>query len=264
MAPKKRPAARKSRKTTRKVTRSTTTRRPPRGRTWQARLATRFALLIARTAETRRETTRSRRDAAILRTTHAGCVKCRGTGTIATHGKDGRLTGSKPCPAKPATVQVSRVKVAAQARFGVDKSSGLMGCRCPCGWKEKPRYRDAKAATAAIRTHERKKHGSASIGAAWYQQLPETAKPAAQPKPAPKTTVPPATKTVPDSGMTDAQWIAQNTPLSPKAADRKGVCWCCGGNRALYSAFGGEQAVTSCNFCNGTGKPAATASNNAT
>jgi hypothetical protein len=177
MAPKKRPAARKSRKTTRKVTRSTTTRRPPRGRTWQARLATRFALLIARTAETRRETTRSRRDAAILRTTHAGCVKCRGTGTIATHGKDGRLTGSKPCPAKPATVQVSRVKVAAQARFGVDKSSGLMGCRCPCGWKEKPRYRDAKAATAAIRTHERKKHGSASIGAAWYQQLPETAKP---------------------------------------------------------------------------------------
>lgn len=165
--------------------------RPPRGGTWQQRVAIRFALLIARAAETRRDAIRTRKDAAILRATHKGCTKCVGTGTIYTKGKDGRLTGSKPCSAKPATIKVSKMAVARQARFGADKHSGLLGWRCPCGTKEKPRYRDAKTATAAIRTHERKSHGGQTVGAAWYAQLPEQTPgktPAKAPSPAPKTT----------------------------------------------------------------------------
>jgi hypothetical protein len=261
MAAKKRPARRKTVKKT--IVRKQITRRPARGKTWQARLATRLAMLIARAAETRRDTARARRDAAILRQTHAGCATCHGTGTIATHGKDGKLTGSKPCTAKPTTLTVSRARVAASSRFGVDKNSGLIGWRCPCGKSEKPRYRDAKTATAALRTHERKQHGGVTVGGAWYQQLPETAKPAttAVAKPAP---IPVATKAVTDSGKTDKQWIAQNSGLDPKVAERRGVCWCCGGKGVLYSAFGGEQAVTACGFCKGKGKPTVTASKGST
>jgi len=173
----KKPAARRT--TTRKktVTRKTVTRRPPRGKTLGQRAAIRLSMLIVRLAESHRDTIRTRKDAAILRATHEGCAKCHGTGTIATHGKDGRLTGSKSCTAKPTTTRVSRYQVAKQARFGVDKNSGLMGWNCPCGKKEKARYRDAKTATAALRTHERHKHGGQSVGGTWYQQLPEQAKP---------------------------------------------------------------------------------------
>jgi hypothetical protein len=156
----------------------------PHGRTFPERMAVWLALFIARQAEGHRATVRTRKDAAILRTTHAGCAKCHGTGTIATHDKKGLLTGSKSCDAKPSQVKVSRAVVARQARFGPDKRSGLMGWKCPCGKGEKPRYRDAKTASAALKAHERKIHGGATIGGAWYMQLPETAKTATSKTPA--------------------------------------------------------------------------------
>lgn len=253
---KKRPARRTTaRKPARKkVARRPTTRRPARSKKLSRRLAVWFAGGIANLAESRRATVQSRRDAAILRITHEGCTKCHGTGTIATHGKDGKLTGSKSCPAKPKTTQVSRTRVAMAARLGPDKNSGLFGWSCPCRAREKPRYRDAKTATAALKTHNRKKHSGISIGGTWYQQLPETAKPtpaAAKTKPAP------VSKTVTDSGMTDKQWEAQNCTLSLATRKRRGLCWQCGDKGALYTAFGGEQKVVVCGECKGTGKNAA-------
>lgn len=242
--PRKRPAAR-----------TPVTRRPPRGTSPMDRFAAWCGHLIARSAARRAVTVRSRKDAAILRVTHNGCATCHGTGTLFTKDKHGTFTGSKPCPAKPAVTQVSRFKVATAARFGVDKDSGLTGWRCPCGAKAKPRYRDAKTATAALRTHERARHGGVSVGGTWFAQLPERAAPVATPAAAPAKA--PVSKPNAGPKMTDAQWEKQNSSLSPAAAARKGVCWQCGGNGALYTAFGGEQKTVVCNICTGTGKGAA-------
>jgi hypothetical protein len=63
-----------------------------------------------------------------------------------------------------------------------------------------------------------------------------------------------ASRTVTDTGMTDQQWEAQNAGLSPAAAKRRGVCWKCGGNRVLYTAFGGVHRIVDCGECQGTGK----------
>lgn len=266
MASPKRPA---SRKTTRK--RTPAKRRPtarkqlavrPRGGGLAQRMATWLALFIARQAEGRRVTVRTRKDAAILRVTHAGCAKCHGTGTLYTKGKDGSFSGSKPCPARPAEVKVGRAAVAKAARFGPDKTSGLIGWNCPCGKREKPRYRDAKTATAALRTHERKVHAGVSIGGRWYAQLPEAAKPATTGKtPAAKPGPAPVSKTTANSGMTDQQWEAQNKSMHPAAATKKGLCWQCAGKGALYSAFGGRHITVVCGECTGTGKAKAATTN---
>lgn len=254
----RKPTARKrtAKKTTKRPTRAAVARRPSRGSSAPEKLAIWLAKHVKRHAERRRHVVRSRKDAAILRATHAGCVKCEGLGTIHTKGKDGKLTGSKPCPAKPTTVKVSKLQVHKAARFGPDKNSGLIGWRCPCGAKEKPKHRDAKTATAAIRTHERKKHGGHPIGAAWYAQLPEQ-QPATTKTPTKKTE--PVTKKTSNSGMTDQQWEKQNKPMHPATAQKKGLCWQCAGNGALYTAFGGEQKTVVCNECTGTGKAAVTA-----
>lgn len=182
VATKKRPARRKTPVRGKRPARKAIARRPPRVGKLGYRLGVWFASNLASFAEDRRATTRSRRDAAILRATHQGCPKCGGTGTLYTKGKDGRLTGSKPCPAKPTVTKVSRTQVALAARFGVDKRSGLIGWSCPCGKREKPRYRDAKTATKALRTHEKRKHGGVSVGGTWYAQQPAAPKPADKPK----------------------------------------------------------------------------------
>jgi hypothetical protein len=54
--------------------------------------------------------------------------------------------------------------------------------------------------------------------------------------------------------MTDEQWEAQNGSLSPDEAHARGLCWCCTGNRVLYTAFGGNQRKVDCHECGGTGK----------
>lgn len=186
-----------TRKTTKRpakrpATRAAVTKRPSRHKHPAERLAAWLGRHIARHAKAHRQTTRSRRDAAILRATHAGCKVCGGTGTQFTQDKKtGAFNGSKPCPAKPTVTKVSRTAVAITSRTGVDKRSGLIGWRCPCGKAEKPRYRDAKTATSAIREHERRKHGGTTVGAAWFAQMPENA--ATKPSPAPKTMPTPAT-----------------------------------------------------------------------
>lgn len=255
--PVKKPTARKTttRKPARKPTAAQTRRtklaaRPPRKKGIGQRLGT----WLASKAAIHAETTRVRKDAAILRATHAGCATCHGTGTIFTKDKHGVFTGSKPCPAKPTTMKVSKTHVHRAARFGPDKHSGLIGWTCPCGAKEKPRYHDAKTATAAIRTHERKKHGGRTIGAAWYAQLPEQTN-----APAKEETKEPIVKMSKNTGMTDEQWEAQNGKLSPAAAMKRGLCWQCSGKGALYTAFGGEQKTVVCNECEGTGKAVTTA-----
>jgi hypothetical protein len=251
MAPAKKTAARKRRP----AARTPVTRRPPRQHSPGQRLAAWAAAWLARHAAKHHDHARTRRDAAILRQTHANCTVCHGTGTIFTKGKNGAFTGSKPCTAKPATIQVSKTRVAITSRIGVDKHSGLIGWTCPCGKKEKPRYRDAKTATAALRTHERQKHGGVTVGGTWYAQLPEGTQPAAittTPKP-PAPRREPVSKVVTDSGMTDQEWILQNSKLSPAAARRKGVCWQCAGQGKLHFAFGGEQGVAVCDQCNGKG-----------
>ena len=160
----------------------------PRRGPLHARLASWMVLrVVVPMVDTRSDVVRSRKDAAILRATHEGCPKCGGNGQIFTKGKDGSFTGSKPCPAKPTKTKVSKAAVWKAARFGADKNTGLVGCSCPCGWKQKPRYRDAKTATAALRTHEKQKHGGASVGGTWYAQQTEAAALApSQPTPAPK------------------------------------------------------------------------------
>ncbi|WP_405769268.1 hypothetical protein OG539_32740 [Actinacidiphila glaucinigra] len=208
MAVKKTPARRKPAR--KKISRKAIARKPLRGGTWYHRAAARLALIIISHAEKHRALVRTRKDAAILRATHAGCAKCHGTGTLYTKGKDGAFTGSKPCPATPTATKVSRYAVARQARFGVDKSSGLIGWRCPCGKKERPRYRDAKEATKAIRTHERDKHGGQSVGARWYAQLPEgAAQITGTPTPAKQT---PKPKGVPATRIVSRE----NSPYDPK------------------------------------------------
>lgn len=143
------------------------------------RVVTRFA--------DHQDVVRSRKDAAILRATHQGCPKCGGNGQIFTKGKNGEFTGSKPCPAPATTQKVSRWAIYKASRFGADKNTGLIGWACPCGKKEKPRYRDAREATKALRTHERQKHGGKTVGGAWYAQT-------ADGTPAPTTEAKPSTK----------------------------------------------------------------------
>lgn len=261
----KKPAARKTtarkrtpaKRTAAQASRKQVARRPSRGGSRAQRFAAWLARRIAKHAANHRHHVRARKDAAILRATHAGCRTCHGTGTLYTKDKHGKLSGSKPCPAKPTVDKVSKAKVHAQARWGVDKHSGLIGWKCPCGAKEKPKYHDAKTVTAAIRTHERRKHGGRQIGASWYAQLPENAKPTTtttQQKEAP-----PVSKKNPASGMTDKQWEKQNKVISQAEAARKNLCWQCGGKCALYSAFGDDHTTTVCGECKGTGKAAAAA-----
>lgn len=235
----------------RPATRAAVAKRPSRHNSPAERLAAWLARHIARHAKAHRHSVRSRKDTAILRATHAGCGTCNGTGTIFTKDKHGTFNGSKRCPAKPTVTKVSKAQVHAAARFGPDKRSGLIGWTCPCGKREKARFRDAKTATAALREHERKKHGGHSVGGAWYAQMPEGTAP--QP-----TITPPAplTKTTATSGKTDLQWLAQNSRLSPAAAAKKGMCGDCGGKGALYNVESGVQTTTVCNSCNGRGKPA--------
>ena len=216
----------------------------PRSGPLHARLSSWLVLrVIVPMVDDHKDVLRSRKDAAILRATHEGCPTCHGNGQIFTKGKDGSFTGSKPCPAKPTRQKVSRWAIYKASRFGGAKTAGLVGWACPCGKKEKPRYRDAKEATKALRTHERAKHGGKTVGGAWYAQANEGTGQAAPT--APKT----VSKVVPKSGMSDKEWEAQNTPMDPAKAAAKGICWCCGGKRALYSAFGGEQIVTACPAC---------------
>ena len=257
MPPAKRKPARRS---------TTAKRRKPSARSHPARrvkiprkgplhhqIGARMVLFAVSHLDTRGDTVRSRKDAAILRATHKGCTTCQGNGQIFTKGKDGSFTGSKPSPAKPTKERVSRLEVWKASRFGADKNTGLVGWACPCGKKEKPRYRDAREATKALRTHERQKHGGKTVGGAWYAQATEGAiqtVPAQKPAPKQKnaaTKVPTvASRTVsipltphdpndpsqeqrrnpidtdpnarnPHSGLTDAQWVAQghDRPLQP-------------------------------------------------
>jgi len=196
-----------------------------------------------------KDTVRSRKDAAILKLTHEGCTTCGGLGMIATRKKDGTLTGSKSCTAAPTRMKVSRWEINKAARLGADKSSGLTGWSCPCGKKEKARYRDAKTATAALRAHEKQKHGGKGVGGTWYAQVPAGAAPAT---PA-KQPAAPVTKTNIGKTMTDQAWEKQNKPPSAAKAARDGLCRSCT-NGALYSAFGGQQITAVCPFCKGTGK----------
>ncbi|WP_030168999.1 hypothetical protein [Streptomyces sp. NRRL S-813] len=220
----------------------------PKGGPPHARLAAKLMLHVAAHLDTHSDTVRSRKDAAILRATHEGCPTCHGNGQIFTKGKNGEFTGSKPCPAKPTKQTASRWAVYKASRFGPDKNTGLIGWACPCGKKEKPRYRDAREATKALRTHERQKHGGKTVGGAWYAQANEAvAQPAPQQAPA-------VSKTVTDSGMTDEQWIKQNKAMPVGKAIAKGLCWQCAGNGKIYSAFGGQQLIVVCGECTGSGK----------
>lgn len=46
--------------------------------------------------------------------------------------------------------------------------------------------------------------------------------------------------------MTDHEWEAQNSGLSPSEAVASGLCWCCTGNGVVYTAFGGVQRTVAC------------------
>ena len=226
----------------------------PKGGPLHVRVATWAVLRIGVRFADHRDVIRSRKDAAILRATHEGCPTCKGNGQIFTKGKDGTFTGSKPCPAKPTRETVSRWAINKAAR-SIDKNTGLIGWSCPCGKKEKPRYRDAKEATKALRTHERAKHGGKTVGGTWYAQ---TTQPAAVPAQQKKTAAP-VSKVVAKSGMSDKKWVAQNSGMDPSQAAKKGLCWMCGGDGKLHGAHGGEQLITVCTECSGTGKAKATA-----
>lgn len=169
-------AAARSRKPVSRAKPSKTVR-VPRSGPLHARLGAWMALRIADQVTTHQDVIRSRKDAAILRATHDGCPKCGGNGQIYTKNKDGAFTGSKPCPAKPTKAKAGRWAVYKSSRFGADRNTGLVGWTCPCGRKEKPRYRDAKEATKALRTHERQKHGGQTVGGAWYAQTAEAPAP---------------------------------------------------------------------------------------
>ncbi|GGM06116.1 hypothetical protein GCM10010099_22820 [Streptomyces cinereus] len=159
----------------------------PRTGPIHARIGAKMVLFAVSHLDDHGDVVRSRKDAAILRATHEGCPKCKGNGQIFTKGKDGSFTGSKPCPAKPTKTKVSKWAVYKASRFGAGKRTGLVGWSCPCGKKEKPRFRDAKEATKALRTHEKNKHGGKSVGGTWYAQA------AAGSEPAPATTAKPST-----------------------------------------------------------------------
>lgn len=254
MPPAKRKPARRS--TTAKARRTSARKHParrvkiPRKGPLHQQIGARMVLFAVSRIDIRPDTVRSRKDAAILRATHQGCPTCHGNGQIFTKGKDGSFTGSKPCPAKPTKEKASRWEVYKASRFGADKNTGLVGWACPCGKKEKPRYRDAREATKALRTHERQKHGEKSVGGAWYAQATEGAKQVADPKPEPMPS-----KVVPNSGMTDEQWVKQNKKMHPGKAIAAGLCWMCAGNGKLHGAFGNQQILAVCPECKGSGKP---------
>lgn len=247
--------ATKRRSTASKARRRPVARKPRRGGLGR-RAAVGLGTFAARQSARHIEVRRSRRDAAILRAAHAGCSKCGGAGVIYKRAKDGSYAGSKTCTAKPTTMRVSKIRVAVESRVGVDKTSGLCGWRCPCGKHQKPRYRTSKEATAALRAHEKKRHGGTTVGGAWYAQIPANT----APTPTKKEVAMPS-KTNTNSGMTDQQWEKQNGSLHPDTARRRGLCWHCSGKGANYSAFGGEHITTVCPECIGTGraKTAATA-----
>ncbi|WP_328903270.1 hypothetical protein OHR86_28115 [Streptomyces sp. NBC_00441] len=190
-----------------------------------ARMGMWLALQAASQMDAHKSVVMSRKDAAILRMTHEGCPTCNGNGQIFTKGKDGSFTGSKPCPAKPTKQKVGRLKVAMAARFSPDKRTGLVGWTCPCGKKEKPKFRDAKEATKALREHERKKHGGKTVGGAWYGQAADAqiagvpGKPQARKRPrgraAPSKPTP---APIPENGImndeSSVDFSNPNTPLS--------------------------------------------------
>jgi hypothetical protein len=250
----KRTAARR-RKTTPRGRSAAAARRVkiPRRGPIHARLGTWMALRIVTRFADHHDVIRSRKDAAILRATHKGCPTCHGNGQIYTKDKKtGAFTGAKRCPAPPTKETVSRWEINRAARMGGDKRTGLVGWSCPCGKKEKPRYRDAKEATKALRAHEKQKHGGKSVGGTWYAQAAEGAGQAQKPQPVPS-------KVVANSGMTDEQWIKQNKKVHPGKAIAQGVCWMCAGDGKLHGAFGGQQILAVCPECKGTGKPAVAA-----
>ncbi|MFF4090386.1 hypothetical protein ACFYY9_26420 [Streptomyces nigra] len=243
----------RKRSTARRKT-STRARRPadrvkiPRSGPIHARLGMWMALRIGTRFADHQEVLRSRKDAAILRATHEGCPKCHGNGQIFTKGKDGSFTGSKPCPAPATKKVVSRWEINKAAR-SIDRNTGLIGWACPCGKKEKPRYRDAKLATKALRAHESKKHGGKSVGGAWYAQTTN-----ATPQPGQKQAEPMPSKVVTNSGLTDDQWVKKNKSMHPGKAIAAGKCWMCAGNGKLHAAFGNQQILTVCPECQGSGK----------
>jgi len=224
----------------------------PRKGPLHAQIGSRMVLFAVSKLDQHEDTVISRKNAAILKLTHEGCPTCKGLGQIYTKDKKtGAFTGAKRCPAKPTKQRVSKWAVYKASRFGPDKSTGLLGWACPCGKKEKPRYRDAKAATAGLRTHERQKHGGNSVGGAWYAQATEAAKQAAEPQPEPMPS-----KVVTNSGMTDAQWIKQNKFMPVGKAIAAGKCWKCSGHGKIHAAFGNEQLLVVCPECTGTGAAA--------
>lgn len=239
--------ARRSTSTARKTIRKKTVSRARTASRGQ--LGSRIALFAAKRMATRSSVIQSRKDAAILRATHEGCATCGGNGQIFTKDKNGVFTGSKPCPAVPTKTKVSKWAVYKAARFGADKRSGLVGCSCPCGWKQKPRFRDAKEATKALRTHEKAKHGGRSVGGTWYAQTPAATATSTDQKPA-------VSKVVTDSGLTDDQWLKKSKRLHPGKAIAAGKCWRCAGSGSLHLADGSHQILVVCPECTGTGKPA--------
>ncbi|MGH3584866.1 MAG: hypothetical protein ACRDQ0_00950 [Pseudonocardia sp.] len=186
-----------------------------------ARLGMRVALFAASQMDAHKSVVMSRKDAAILRMTHEGCPTCHGNGQIFTKSKKtGAFTGSKPCPAKPTKAKAGRVKVAMAARFSPDKRTGLVGWTCPCGKKEKPKFRDAREATKALREHEKKKHGGKTVGGAWYGQggadtestaAPDTTQTRAARKP---PTRKPTPRTTPEDGIVSSPDFSNpDTPI---------------------------------------------------
>ncbi|WP_282790898.1 hypothetical protein [Streptomyces sp. CC224B] len=168
----KKPTARKRTAARRRKTVSRARRpRIPRSGPLHVRLTAWAMIRVVDHLDLHKDGLRSRKDAAILRATHEGCTTCGGNGQIFTKRKDGSFSGSKPCPATPTRTRVSKWQVYKASRFGAEKRSGLVGCSCPCGWKQKPRFRDAKEATKALRSHEKTKHGGKSVGGTWYAQV---------------------------------------------------------------------------------------------
>lgn len=265
MPPKRKPARRTTTsraRTTSGRRRTTTTRKTTRKKTvsrarntGSGQLGSRIAAFTAKRLTTREDVIRARKDAAILRATHEGCAKCGGNGQIFTKDKNGVFTGSKPCPATPTKTKVSKWAAYKAARFSTERRSGLVGWSCPCGKKEKARYRDAKEATKALRAHEKAKHGGKTVGGRWFAQVPAeaiTASSQAEKKPV-------VSKVVTDSGMTDEQWTKENKKLHPGKAIAAGRCWRCAGNGSLHVTHGGQQILAVCPECTGNGKAAAAA-----
>ncbi len=242
----KRAAAR--RKPARRRHPATRVRIPRRG-PLHARIGSWLVLrVIVPAVDTHQDVVRSRKDAAILKLTHEGCPTCKGNGQIYTKNKKtGEFTGAKACPAKPTRERVSKWAVYKASRFGPEKSTGLIGWSCPCGKKEKPRYRDAKDATRALRAHEKTKHGGKTVGGTWYAQVPKNA--ATVPAPVQPT----VSKVNTNLPMSDADWEKQNKPPSAAVAKKRGLCKFCT-DGALYTAAAGVQRTVICGVCTGTGK----------